>query len=44
MNNLGEDFRHLFEEAKTFPKLKCGHIEGVPPNECLKSLIGDTNE
>ena len=40
---MGPEFRSLFEEAQTIPKLKCGHIEGLPPNECIKELIGDSN-
>ncbi|KRX00325.1 hypothetical protein PPERSA_10824 [Pseudocohnilembus persalinus] len=43
LNSLGPQFRKLFDEAKQVPCLKCGHISGLPANDCIKDLVANGN-
>lgn len=40
----GSALQPAVELAKTFERRKCNHREGIPGDECLLSVVGDTNK
>ncbi|CED83168.1 Uncharacterized proteins of PilT N-term./Vapc superfamily [Phaffia rhodozyma] len=42
--DLGRDSQYVVDLAKTFERRKCNHREPIPGDECLTSVIGETNK
>ncbi|KAF8581366.1 Fcf1-domain-containing protein [Ramaria rubella] len=41
---LGPGEQHAVDLAKTFERRKCNHREAIPGNDCLASVVGDSNK
>ncbi|KAF8309573.1 Fcf1-domain-containing protein, partial [Clavulina sp. PMI_390] len=42
--NLGPSHQAVVDMAKTFERRKCNHREAIPNDDCIKSVVGDTNK
>ncbi|TFK30612.1 hypothetical protein FA15DRAFT_17694 [Coprinopsis marcescibilis] len=40
----GKDQQPAVDLAKTFERRKCNHREAIPPEDCLKDVVGETNK
>ena len=41
---LGKDVQAVTDIAKMFERRRCNHRQAVPPDECLKDVVGETNK
>ncbi|KAJ7919141.1 PIN domain-like protein [Mycena leptocephala] len=41
---LGKSYQPAVDLAKTFERRKCNHREAIPGDECLGSVVGETNK
>jgi len=41
---MGKDVQAVTDIAKTFERRRCNHRQAIPPDECLKDVVGETNK